>query len=188
MSDTIWGALIGALAGAIGAIIGNIFSLIHQSNSNKTEIKKINAEVITRERLRWLQSLRADYTDFVVETRLRFFDVDSYYRKLQKNTNTPEMTDNLNTEMEGIIKNGLEKITKLRRKIRLNLNLKKVSHNSLNGKLSEILRLVNSIHDLPFEQLNLNEATETFFRLVNEADEFMEVIGKEVWEKVKNLE
>jgi hypothetical protein len=70
-------ALVSAGAALLGATIGAVVSYLGLRNARNIETKKLKAELIARERLRWLQDLRQRLSTF-------YSDLDMQYNLLKR--------------------------------------------------------------------------------------------------------
>jgi hypothetical protein len=174
-NESWWIALISGCSVILGAGITALFAYLVGMRTQQTEEKRLRAEVITRERLRWLQDIRQRLSHFYAQ-------LDTQYTFLKQPIPTGEIVEYRKTlnEFSTQINEQCNFMTlMLNPKKPHQATLRKALHEAI-GFLKECTVLKNS-GSVIFDNKRYTEIKQTAF------DPLVE-IGLETWRKVKLLE
>ncbi|MGI0154155.1 hypothetical protein ACQ661_10910 [Pseudidiomarina sp. WS423] len=177
-NKAIWVAAISSVSALVGAGIGAL--LLYRGtkkqieSASEIEEKKIRANIITTERLRWLQELRAKSSEF-------YANLDMHYNLLKRPVN-PQANPEYQEEADKISKEVMVQVNQ----IILLLNPKKTHQEkmrqSCNGSLAFFQECVGKRNqgDFSFDDQKYAQIKTDYFNALTE-------VGVETWKQVKEL-
>ncbi|EOH0514807.1 hypothetical protein ACNPDE_002847 [Vibrio fluvialis] len=177
-NKAIWVAAISSVSALVGAGIG-AFLLYRGTkkqieSASEIEEKKIRANIITTERLRWLQELRSKSSEF-------YANLDMHYNLLKRPVN-PQANPEYQEEADKISKEVMVQVNQ----IILLLNPKKTHQEkmrqSCNGSLAFFQECVGKRNkgDFNFDDPKYAQIKTDYFNALTE-------VGVETWKQVKEL-
>lgn len=177
-NKAIWVAAISSLSALVGAGIGAFLlyrgTAKQVESANKIEEKKLQANIITAERLRWLQELRSRSSEF-------YASLDMNYSLLKRLIN-PQENPGYQEQADEIAKNVMIQCNQ----IILLLNPKKpqqeIMRNACNDALAFFQQCVGMRNqgNFNFDDAGYSKIKTTFFNSLTE-------IGIETWKQIKQL-
>jgi hypothetical protein len=174
-NDSWWIALISGCAVILGAGITALFAYLVGMRTQQTDEKRLRAEVITRERLRWLQDIRQRLSHFYAQLDMQY----TFLKRPIPMGETIEYQRALNEFSTQIIEQCNFMTLMLNPKKPHQAILRKALHEAI-GFLKECTMLKNS-GSVKFDDQHYTEIKQTAF------DSLVE-IGLETWRKIKLLE
>jgi len=177
-NEAIWVAAISSLSALIGAGIGALLlyrgTAKQVESANKIEEKKLQANIITAERLRWLQELRSRSSEF-------YASLDMNYSLLKRRV-YPQENPEYQEQADEIAKNVMTQCNQ----IILLLNPKKpqqeIMRNACNDALAFFQQCVGMRNqgNFNFDDEGYSKIKTAFFNSLTE-------IGIETWKQIKQL-
>lgn len=165
-------ALLGALIGAVLLYRGVVRQIV---SSQDIEQRKLQASIVTTERLRWLQDIRERTSNF-------YAHLDMHYNLLKRPVN-PQQNPQYQTEMDDLAQKVMVEFNQ----ITLLLNPKKTEQNEMRVALNDAIQF--------FQQCvtQRNQANYSFndqFYAATKTDVFnaLTFIGAETWKKIKQFQ
>lgn len=174
----IWIAAISSMSALAGAGIGAL--LLYRGtkkqieSASEIEEKKIRANIITTERLRWLQELRAKSSEF-------YANLDMHYNLLKRPIN-PQANPEYQVEADKISKEVMVQVNQ----IILLLNPKKMHQEIMRQSCNESLAFFQECvgkrnqYDFSFDNQKYAQIKIDYFNALTE-------VGVETWKQVKEL-
>lgn len=188
------GALVTAVSTLLGIIITLIGNIVMQWQLGKRELKKLelevktkkeimNAEIIVKERIRWLETLRAEYSNYIVAHQAK---VDDILIRIYSNYHNKDIEQNSKKWLE---ENNLQ-LNKSISAIRGLLNIEKESHKNFYDSIVKIDNYSKNIlkeyhNNLTYDK---NILSNYLKELHQEANKNLQVICQEVWKKIEGFE
>lgn len=167
-------ALISAAAGVFGALAGGLASYLVARQKAKSDLeletKRLQANLVATERLRWLQDIRGRLSNLYKE-------LDMQYNHLKR----PVVSGSIATTQQQLDVYSSEIMVQCNM-ITLMLNPEKPDQ----AKLRETLQQVLALMQKAFQQTAAFDDTE-YTRLKKAAFDAMTRLGEETWQQVKSL-
>lgn len=175
----LWIAVVSSASALLGALIGAVLlyrGVVRQiASSQDIEQRKLQANIVTTERLRWLQDIRGRTSNF-------YADLDMHYSLLKRPVN-PQQNPQHQIEMDELAKKVMVEFNQ----ITLLLNPAKSEQNEMRSALNDALQF--------FQQCvaQRNQGNFTFndqFYAATKTDVFnaLTLIGSQTWKKIKQLQ
>lgn len=176
-NDTVWVGLISASAVVVGSVITAIVTYYVTNRTNRTQAEnerlRLKAEVVSRERLRWLQDLRNRLSKLYAQ-------MDMQYALLKQPLSIPQ--EELQEKLNAFSMDIMEQVNILT----LMLNPEKAAQLTLRDTLQEALGFMqgcfqaSEAHRQSFDDAKYQRLKTTAFNSATE-------IGTKAWEKVQEL-
>ena len=178
-NSSLWIAVVSSASALFGALIGAVLlyrGAVRQiASSQNIEQRKLQANIITTERLRWLQDIRARTSNF-------YADLDMHYSLLKRPINAQQ-----NPQHQANMDDLAKKVMVEFNQITLLLNPAKTEQHEMRLALNDALKF--------FEQCvaQRNSGNSSFndqFYSATKTDVFnaLTFIGAETWKKIKQLQ
>jgi len=177
-NDIVWVAFISAGAVVVGSVITAVVTYYVTNRTNKAqaanEILRLKAEVVSRERLRWLQDLRHRLSKLYAQ-----MDMQYVLLKQPLTITQAEFQEQLNVFSMDI----MEQVNTLT----LMLNPEKAAQQELRDTLQDALSFMKTcFQDTTAQPQSFNDAE--YQKLKTSAFDAATEIGAKAWEKVQELE
>lgn len=175
----LWIAVVSSASALLGALIGAVLlyrGVVRQiASAHDIEQRKLQANIVTTERLRWLQDIRGRTSNF-------YADLDMHYNLLKRPVN-PQQNPQHQLEMDELAKKVMVEFNQ----ITLLLNPAKSEQKEMREALNDALKF--------FQQCvaQRNQGIVTFndqFYAATKTDVFnaLTLIGSQTWKKIKQLQ
>lgn len=172
--DSWWIALISGGAGVLGAGLTAFFSYRMAIKAQHVEEKRLRAEIITTERLRWLQDIRQRLSHFYVQ-------LDMQYNYLKR-----PIPDGKFADYQERVDTFSNQINEQCNVMTLMLNPEKVHQADLRKVLHEAIGFLRKCTKLKKSEINFDDVHYT--KIKQTAFDSLVAIGVETWDQVKRLE
>lgn len=167
-------ALISAAAGVLGALAGGLASYLVARQKAKSDLeletKRLQANLVATERLRWLQDIRERLSDLYKQLDLQY--------NLLKHPVAPASSATIQQQLDVMSSDIMEQCNM----ITLMLNPAKPDQAKLRDALQQVLTFMQAA----FQQAAVSNHTE-YARLKQAAFDAMTRLGVETWRQVKSL-
>ena len=170
-----WVAMIAGGAGVLGAGLTAYFSYRIAIRSQQTEEKRLRAEVVTAERLRWLQDIRQRLSRFYAQLDMQY----SYLKRPVPAGGQPDYQKEVD-----VFSNEINEQCNI---ITLMLNPQKQHQANLRDALHQALGFMVECVGIKSNG-STNFEDKKYLALKNAAFNSLTIIGIETWDRIKQLE
>jgi hypothetical protein len=172
--EVAWVAGGSAIAGALAAAVLSYFGIRHTIKSQHAiEQQKLQATIVSAERLRWLQDIRARMADVYAKMDMQF----SLLPRLNSNESL------IQQELDELSKDIMVQVNI----IHLMLNPEKTSQAKLRQSLQQNLGLLSAHFSNP-QQAATQSSYAAYLQIKQSAFDALTEIGVETWRQVKALQ
>ena len=152
------------------------------TEESKRQSIKLIAEIISRERLRWLENLKKQFAEFSDQTRCGIIKIAEIYKLQKKENKTITETRKLNELQKEKIEIS-NKISRLYRLIRVEINNNNPVHSRFFKEINKIKTFWEVNCRKTDEKLNMS----SYIRIRDQSDIEFQKLSQEVWNKIKRL-